>query len=64
MTTLVKNQIAIALDTQTCQHYWVIEPPTGPTSLGICKYCRAEREFNNFIEESFEEPRPNDLLWP
>ena len=29
----------------TCTHYWVIGPPEGPTSTGICRLCGAKREF-------------------
>lgn len=31
----------------TCPHYWVIRPPEGPTSIGICRLCGAKREFEN-----------------
>ena len=34
----------------TCTHYWMIEPHLGPTSLGVCRLCGAEREFNNYLE--------------
>lgn len=30
-----------------CSHYWLISPPSGPTSKGRCKICGAEREFKN-----------------
>lgn len=30
-----------------CPHYWIIEPPKGPTSKGVCKLCGASKEFNN-----------------
>ena len=30
-----------------CPHYWLIEPPKGPTSMGICKRCGAIKEFDN-----------------
>ena len=32
-----------------CQHYWVIESPDGPTSIGVCKHCGVVREFDNFV---------------
>jgi len=32
-----------------CRHYWVIESPTGPTSIGVCKYCGAVNEFSNYV---------------
>lgn len=33
----------------TCVHYWVIDPPDGPVSEGICKICGAEKEFKNYM---------------
>ena len=32
-----------------CVHYWVIDPPNGPTSNGVCKICGAEKEFKNYV---------------
>ena len=32
---------------QTCRHYWLIEPPSGPVSLGICRFCLETRDFKN-----------------
>ena len=34
-----------------CRHYWVIDSPKGPTSLGVCRFCGAEKEFQNFMPE-------------
>ena len=36
-----------------CRHYWIIESPKGPTSRGVCKFCGAEKEFQNFLPGSF-----------
>jgi hypothetical protein len=33
--------------TTTCPHHWIIEPATGPTSMGVCKLCGAAKEFSN-----------------
>ena len=33
--------------TAQCIHHWVIEPPTGPVSKGVCKKCGEEKEFDN-----------------
>lgn len=33
-----------------CMHYWVIQPATGPVSLGICQTCGDTREFKNYVE--------------
>ena len=30
-------------------HHWVIESANGPTSMGVCKYCSAEKEFHNVV---------------
>lgn len=35
-----------------CRHHWKIAAPNGATSLGVCKYCGAEREFANSTSES------------
>jgi DNA-binding MarR family transcriptional regulator len=30
-----------------CIHYWNIEPPSKPTSLGVCMYCGGKKIFLN-----------------
>jgi hypothetical protein len=30
-----------------CSHHWAIDSAEGPTSLGRCKLCGAERSFLN-----------------
>lgn len=32
-----------------CAHHWIIESPKGPTSRGICRFCGAKSEFNNYV---------------
>ncbi len=48
-----------------CIHYWVLEPPFGPISKGVCKICGTEREFKNFerysIWESDSSRREGDI---
>ncbi len=34
--------------TVTCRHRWLIEPPSGPMSKGVCSTCGAEGEFQNY----------------
>ena len=29
-------------------HYWIIERPKGPTSIGVCRFCGSAKEFDNF----------------
>ncbi len=46
-----------------CRHYWVIEPATGPTSLGVCQSCREAKEFKNYIEsEAMNSPRHTEIV--
>ena len=33
-----------------CQHHWMIPTPAGPVSIGTCRSCGEEREFQNYIE--------------
>ncbi len=33
-----------------CRHHWVIDPPNGSVSRGVCKFCGEERSFNNSAE--------------
>lgn len=35
---------------QQCTHFWVIDPPNGPTSYGMCKLCGRKQQFRNSIE--------------
>jgi hypothetical protein len=37
------------VDKQSCPHHWVIESPSGPVSVGVCKWCGARMEFSNYI---------------
>lgn len=38
-----------------CQHHWLLEPPTGPTSTGFCKKCGEIKQFPNSIESFYWE---------
>ncbi len=33
-----------------CMHHWMIDQPSGPTSMGKCKICGASQEFNNSVQ--------------
>ena len=37
----------MAVKKGTCKHHWVIGPPEGPTSTGVCRLCGAKKEFEN-----------------
>lgn len=36
------------MEEEICVHYWNIEPPDGPVSLGICKKCGEKKQFRNW----------------
>ncbi len=38
------------MTTTHCPHHWIIETPEGPVSMGRCRLCGEEREFNNSVE--------------
>lgn len=35
----------------TCKHHWLIEPPDGPTSKGVCKLCGETKVFDNILAD-------------
>ena len=41
--------------TETCVHYWMIEPSNGHKSPGVCKHCGETREFTNSFERKYDE---------
>ena len=49
---------------RSCQHYWIIEMPNGPTSQGVCRTCGDKKEFQNDLSNLVENsplvarPRP------
>ena len=51
-------------------HHWVIEPPDGPTSTGVCRGCGEVRSFSNSPALGNElkldggEKRTNDVIFP
>ena len=40
------------LEGPVCQHEWIVDAPNGPSSKGVCRLCKEEREFLNYIEGS------------
>ena len=34
-----------------CKHHWLIEPPNGPTSNGVCKLCGEVKMFDNILSD-------------
>ena len=45
-----------------CHHYWLIESAEGPTSRGVCKFCGAEKEFSNSLQDFVVVKRPARVL--
>jgi hypothetical protein len=35
-----------------CEHFWMIESPNGPTSIGTCQHCGDKSEFRNSMPGS------------
>ena len=35
---------------RTCRHHWIIQPAEGAVSLGVCRLCLEEKEFQNTID--------------
>jgi len=38
---------------ESCRHHWVIQPASGPVSLGECQFCWEAREFKNYVESTY-----------
>ena len=52
-------------DEKSCRHHWIIEPASGPTSVGVCKHCGAVKEFQNYWHgSSWERDLPKALQIP
>jgi hypothetical protein len=47
-----KQRVQEVQDTSGCAHHWVIETPSGPVSKGVCRVCRMEKQFQNYLENS------------
>jgi hypothetical protein len=45
-----------------CRHHWLIERPNGLASSARCKFCGAEREFDNV--SPWEKARAKKLTRP
>jgi hypothetical protein len=44
---------AVEQSVPACLHHWIIEPPKGPVSQGVCQICQEVREFKNSIAWEF-----------
>ena len=38
----------------TCSHQFVIPPPNGPISIGVCRVCGETRDMENYIDEKYQ----------
>ena len=38
----------------TCSHYFILPPPNGATSVGVCKLCGEERVMFNTTEDKYQ----------
>ena len=48
----------------SCKHYWLIDPPLGPTSWGTCKLCSERKEFQNSSDQQASVAFNNQELPP
>ncbi|MEX0783630.1 MAG: hypothetical protein WD557_13380 [Dehalococcoidia bacterium] len=48
----MSTQTANVVTTSHHFHHWRIEEANGPRSVGTCKYCGAEKQFKNWLEDS------------
>ena len=39
-------------DESECTHYWLLDRPRGPTSMGVCKLCGEQAEFKNSVQST------------
>ncbi len=49
--------VTAVADPAVCVHRWIIDMPNGPSSIGRCRACGAQRPFGNSI---LEEKRYNN----
>ena len=48
----------------SCRHYWIIEEATGPVSKGRCKFCGAEKDFKNILQDCLMMPGDTHFKQP
>jgi len=48
----------VIVDDEPCSHYWLLETPKGPWSLGTCKKCSKIDAFKNTVENTGWSPPP------
>lgn len=48
---LIKDVSVKDITLDECKHYWKIASSSNPTSIGVCKYCGAEKEFLNSLPD-------------
>jgi len=56
------SQAGVATAETECRHHWLIESPHGATSMGICRLCRAQKEFRNSAADGLWDDGPLSLL--
>ncbi|RLC93918.1 MAG: hypothetical protein DRI39_04375 [Chloroflexi bacterium] len=63
MEQAVATVSAEAEPTHACRHYWLIEASTGRVSRGVCKYCGAQRNFHNYLQDCLKQDREDYIEW-
>jgi hypothetical protein len=42
----------VKVEKAACAHFWVVEPPSKPESLGVCSLCGDEKLFPNHDDQT------------
>tara|TARA_B100002052_G_C15687740_1_gene509200 strand:- start:576 stop:827 length:252 start_codon:yes stop_codon:yes gene_type:complete len=45
-----KTTVTKSVNRRLCKHHWVISPPQGKDSRGLCKLCGKKKVFSNSSE--------------
>ena len=53
MVTQMMEKVRENKVTAPCFHHRLIETPDGQVSKGVCKYCKAEKYFDNILQDRF-----------
>ena len=48
-TSVKSRPVEDAVEHAECVHHWIIDPPNGPFSEGVCQLCGEVRDFRNHI---------------
>lgn len=53
MPAKTEENAVIGENENQCAHHWIIDPPNGSVSKGVCIKCGAKKEFPNHFPRSY-----------